>query len=146
MGRGGVDIAIGLVEAARLYLGRLLLVVDDRQIPINQVDAGLSNDDTVRERGMPLDPTHLRDTQLVKDSFGAEVVQEESVVGADEDFSEGGREDALNLGEAFLDDGPFARVAAVKAAHEHLTSVAVKRADAVFADEAAAERVFTTFL
>lgn len=95
---------------------------------------------------MPLNPTHLRDTQFVKDSLGTEVVQEESVIGADEDFPKGSWEDVLDLGEAFLDDGPLARIASIKAAHEHLTCVAVKRADAILADEAAAERVFTTFL
>ena len=146
MGGGAVDEGVLLVEAAALDLARLLLLVDDGERAVEAVDARLGDHDAVAEGGVPLDAAHVRHAQLVDDALGAQVVEEESVVGGDEDFAERRREDHVDLGEALLDDGPLARVRAVEAGHEYLAAAAVQRADTVLADENAGESVLSALL
>lgn len=144
VGRGGVDERVLLIEAARLDLARLLLLVDHLEVLVENVDASLGNEDAVGKLVVPLDATHIGHTQLVNNSLRVQVVHEEGVVGADEDFAEWGREDVVDLREAFLHDLPLSRVRPVETAHEDFASVAVQRADPILADEDAGGDVFST--
>ena len=98
------------------------------------------------ERCVPLDTADVRHAQLIDDALGTQIVKEKSVVSVDKNFSKWCWVDHVNLCQAFFHDRPLARVRTVKTTYEDLPRVAIKRADAVLADEDACEGVLTSFL
>ena len=121
-------------------------MVNHSKLTVQHVDARLGDHDAVAERRVPVDAADVRHAQLIDNALGAEIVEEKSVVGGDEDFAQGRRVDHIDLGQAFFDDGPLAGVGAVEAGDKDLARIAVKRADTVLADEDAGKGVLSSFL
>jgi hypothetical protein len=148
MRRGGVNESVVFIEASRLHLRRLFLLVQNIKILVEHHDRSLSDHDKESERLVPLDLFHLGglgEGHLIEHLASGQIIEEDAVVGVDQDPAKGCRVDHLHLGQALLVDLHLLDVRTVQVADSHLP-VHIKDTNLVFRNENGSKGVITSLL